>query len=83
MQKSYTANLPGFFIDAHGAYGMVRGILYFSCEFDPDDADYIVKVDIVDKNGNFMREIDQIVCRTEKQALLQLKHKLGYYSKLF
>ncbi|MCM1237286.1 MAG: hypothetical protein NC489_45030 [Ruminococcus flavefaciens] len=82
MEKVYKAALPGFYIDARGAYGIVCGRLYFNCLTNPDDGLYNVRVDAMGENGLFSRNIDFLPCDTAKDAVMQLKHKLRYYSQL-
>lgn len=52
MEPIIAAGLPGFYVDARGAYGIVYRDYYICC-FIADDGQYDVTVDMVSENGDF------------------------------
>lgn len=81
MKAIYEARLPGFYIDARGAYGIVIGRLYICCSINLEDGAYDVTVDTVDKNGDFALNIDWESYTDPKEAIHRLRYKVQYFAK--
>lgn len=54
--KAY--QLPGFYTDERGAYGVIVGKVYICCSVNNEDGKYDVTADTLDGNGNFALNID-------------------------
>lgn len=53
MEPIIAARLPGFYVDARGAYGIVFRDYYICCFINSDDGSYDVTVDTISDEGDF------------------------------
>lgn len=58
MQAIYDAQLPGFYIDARGAYGIVIRQWYICCFINSEDGAYDVTVDTISCSGDFDNNVE-------------------------
>lgn len=72
MKKITAYQLPGFYMDARGAYGVIIGTMYISC-FINDNGEYDVTRDAVDENGDFCKNINWESFREPQKAVAALR----------
>ena len=58
MEDIRKSNLPGFYMDERGAYGIVLGGVYICCFFDSEDYTYNVTVDEIGTLGDFDKNLE-------------------------
>lgn len=58
MDKIKAYQLPGFYTDERGAYGIIVGDVYVCCFINSDDGKYDVTADTLDDSGDFALNLD-------------------------
>lgn len=58
MDKIKAYQLPGFYTDERGAYGVIVGKVYVCCFVNGEDGKYDVTADALDSNGDFALNLD-------------------------
>lgn len=79
MAKITAYKLPGFCVDARGAYGVVIGDVYISCAVDNVCHGYVVTAATVDTNGDFENLLCRSVYKSEHDVVFRLRELLKNY----
>lgn len=82
MEPVIAAQLPGFYVDARGAYGIVFRDVYICCFVNPDDGQYDVTADMIGDTGNFDKNCVWDGFDTPEEAVRALQDLLYSYRLL-
>lgn len=81
MDKIKACQLPGFYTDGRGAYGIVINSVYICCFINSEDGRYDVTADTVDSNGDFALNLDWESFDQPEDAVKCLRSFLKKYSQ--
>ena len=79
MEPIIAARLPGFYVDARGAYGIVFRDYYICCFINSDDGSYDVTVDTISDEGDFDKNIVWDSYDDPNEAIADLRYWLKAY----
>ena len=79
MEPIIAARLPGFYVDARGAYGIVFRDYYICCFINSDDGCYDVTVDTISDEGDFDKNIVWDSYDDPNEAIADLRYWLKAY----
>lgn len=80
MEAIKAYQLPGFYTDERGAYGIILGNLYICCFVNSDTGLYNITVDGIDSIGDFSLNREWESCAEPAQAIKQMRHFVKKYA---